>query len=505
MASEEYDVVIIGSGVGGGAVAHQLAGSAARVLVLERGTELPHEPQNRDAEAVFCEHRYRTTETWTSGARRFRPGQFYFVGGHTSFYGAAMFRLRERDFEATEHEDGLSPAWPIDYAALEPWYAVAERLFGVHGAAGLDPCEPWRSAPYPHGPVPHEPVIAEIEQRLRRRGLQPFPMPIAIDLHEGGRCERCSTCDAFPCLVDAKGDARTRLLAPALRQANVTLRTQALVTRLVTDSSGRRIVAAEVVRHGERQKVRGRHFVLAAGAINSAALLLRSATGAFPQGLANRSGTVGRHFMNHNCTALMAIDPARRNETRLPKTLALNDWYFGDAARGEPPLGHLQLLGKVGEPMLRGAMPRWVPRAAREWLAAHSVDWYAMSEDLPHADSRVGLNSDGSIDLQWRRTNQRTHRRLVAKACGLMRRIGYPLVFGKPFGLESPSHQCGTVRFGNDPAQSALDPWCRAWDHDNLHVVDASFFPSSGAVNPALTVAAQALRVGHHLRGEELQ
>jgi len=503
MAREQFDVVIIGSGVGGGAVAHQLAGSAARVLVLERGPRLPREPQNWDPQALFVEQRYRTTETWTSAGRRFTPGMFYFVGGHTKFFGTAMFRFRERDFEAVEHEEGLSPAWPIRYADLEFWYGEAERLFGVRGQAGSDPTEPPRSRPYPHPPLPHEPLLAQIETRLRAAGLKPFPMPSAIDFGDDGRCCRCANCDAFPCMIDAKGDAEVRLLRPALAAGNVTLRTEAKVERLLTDDSGRRIVAAEWSEHGERRTVYGDVFVLSAGAINSAALLLRSATSRHPRGLANRSDVVGRHYMTHNTSALMAVHPLQRNDTRFPKTLAVHDFYFGEGA-GSTPLGSLQLLGKIREPMLRGPLPH-VPRWLRGALASHSVDWYAQSEDLPHPDSRVTVGADGTIDLHWRRTNLSTHARWVAKCREILRATGYPIVLAKSFGTEVVSHQCGTVRFGDDPARSALDPWCKAWDHDNLYVVDAGFFPSSAAVNPALTIAAQALRVGHHLRAKALQ
>ncbi|HJV96759.1 MAG TPA: GMC family oxidoreductase, partial [Albitalea sp.] len=391
-----------------------------------------------------------------------------------------------------------SPAWPISYAQLEPFYAEAERLFGVRGAAGIDPTEPPRSAPYAHPPVPHEPVLAEIERRLQAQGLHPFPMPAAVDFGVGGRCQRCGTCDAFPCRIDAKGDAEICLIRPALRQPNVELRPNALVQRLITDDSGRRIVAAEVIENGVSTQVRGRVFVLSAGAINSAALLLRSATPRHPRGLANSSDVVGRYYMNHNCTGLMAIHPWRRNDTKFPKTLSVNDFYFGSSA-DDPPLGNLQLLGKIREPMLRDPL-RWLPRAAREALAAHSVDWYVMSEDLPQRDSTVRPRPDGGIELRWQRTNMLAHRRWVAKARSILKRTGYPIVLSRPFGIETPSHQCGTVRFGTDPATSALDPLCKAWDHDNLYVVDAGFFPSSGAVNPALTVAAQALRVGAHLR-----
>jgi choline dehydrogenase-like flavoprotein len=497
-AQDAYDVVIIGSGVGGSSVALQLAGSSARVLVLERGPLLPREVQNWDPEAVFCDRRYHCNETWYADGRPFHPGMFYFVGGHTKFYGTAMFRFRERDFGEVLHDEGISPAWPIDYASLEPWYGEAERLFGVHGQAGIDPTEPRRSTPFPHKPLSHEPLLTTIEQRLRAQGLKPFPMPSAVDQGPGGRCRRCANCDAFPCMVDAKGDAEIRVLRPALQARNIELRAGVLVERLLTDPGGRRIVAAEVLDAGVRRTIRADLFVLSAGAINSAALLLRSATARHSRGLANSSDVVGRHYMTHNTTALMAVHPWRTNTTRFPKTLAVHDFYYGDG-NGSKPLGSLQLLGKIREPMLRAPLP-WVPKLLRKALADHSVDWYAQSEDLPHPDSRVTLRPDGAIDLHWHRSNLAAHRRWVAKCKEILRGTGYPVVLSAPFGNEVVSHQCGTVRFGNDPSTSALDPFCKAWDHDNLYVVDAGFFPSSAAVNPALTVAAQALRVGQHLR-----
>ena len=502
MADESFDVVIIGSGVGGGAVALQLAGSGARVLILERGPVLPREPQNWDPEAVFVDHRYQTHEQWFAHGKPFRPGMYYYVGGHTKFYGTAMFRFRERDFETVEHEEGESPAWPIKYATLEPWYDHAERLFGVRGLAGADPTEPPRGAPYAHPPVPHEPVIAAIEARLRGQGLKPFPMPSAVDFGMNGSCQRCANCDAFPCKVGAKGDAERCLLKPALRAPNVVLRSSVRVERLATGASGRRITAVEVTEGGVRSSISAGLFVLSAGAINSAALLLRSANPRHPRGLANSSDTVGRHYMTHNTTALMAVHPFRHNRTSFPKTLALHDFYFGDGPNSKP-LGSLQLLGKIREPMLREPLAA-MPRFMRDALASRSVDWYAQSEDTPHRDSRVSVRGDGGIELQRRRTNLRAHARWVDKCRGLLRATGYPIVLTKAFGLEAVSHQCGTVRFGSDPSSSALDPLCKAWDHDNLYVVDAGFFPSSAAVNPALTVAAQALRVGHHLRAEVL-
>ncbi|MGY0195078.1 GMC oxidoreductase [Leptothrix sp. BB-4] len=496
--SNDADVVIIGSGVGGGSVALQLADSGARVLVLERGPVLPREKQNGDVEAVFCDHRYRTTDTWFADGRPFRPGMFYFVGGHTKFYGTAMFRFREQDFEALQHEEGISPAWPIRYADLEPWYGHAEQLFGVRGEGGLDPTDPPRSQPYAHAPVPHEPLLATIESRLKAQGLKPFPMPSAVDFGPGGSCRRCANCDAMPCRFDAKGDAEMRLIRPAQARGNVEVRPGVFVERLITDATGRRIVEAEVIADGQRQRIRGDLFVLSAGAINSAALLLRSANERHPRGLANSSDVVGRHYMTHNTTALMAVHPFKKNTTRFPKTLAVHDFYFGDGP-GTTPLGSLQLLGKIREPMLRGPLGK-VPTFIRSALAEHSVDWYAQSEDLPHPDSRVTLRPDGHINLHWHRTNLKAHQRWVERCRQILRDTGYPIVLAKGFGTEVVSHQCGTVRFGDDPATSALDSHCKAWDHDNLHVVDSGFFPSSAAVNPALTVAAQGLRVGAHLR-----
>lgn len=500
MRQQHVDVAIIGSGVGGGSVALQLAGSGGSVLVIERGDYLPKEAQNGDPEAIFAQQRYKTTDTWYADGRAFRPGMFYFVGGHTKFYGTAMFRFRERDFERVEHEEGVSPAWPIAYGDLEPWYTQAEQLFGVRGQAGEDPTEPPRSAGYAYAPVPHEPVLARIEERLLAQGLRPFAMPCSIDFGPGGNCRRCADCDAMACQFDAKGDAEVRLMRPALQSSNVRLMTGTLVERLITDDSGRRIVAAEVVQGGLPLRIHADQFVLSAGAINSAVVLLRSANARNPQGLANSSGVVGRHYMTHNTTALMAVHPLWKNTTRFPKTLAVHDFYFGEKPGGYPR-GSLQLLGKIKEPMLRAALPQ-VPRFLRQWLAEHSVDWYAQSEDTPHPQSRITLRADGGVNLHWHRTNLQAHQRWVSQCRQILRKTGYPVVLTKPFGTEVVSHQCGTVRFGNDPATSALDPLCKAWDHDNLYVVDAGFFPSSAAVNPALTVAAQALRVGAHLRSQ---
>ncbi len=494
----DYDIVIIGTGAGGGTLAYALRDSGARLLLIERGDFLPQEPQNWSPEAVFDQARYKAREFWYDAAGRpFKPGVHYVVGGNTKVYGAALQRLRREDFAELEHEGGLSPAWPITYDELEPYYARAEQLYRVHGTGGQDPTEAPRSGPYPFPAVPSEPYIEELAVRLRAQGLHPYDLPLGVDLRAGGACIRCKTCDGFPCRLHAKSEAEVCCVQPALESADVELWTGAYARRLLTDTAGRRIEAVEVERDGDHLTVRALLVVVACGAVNSAALLLRSATDAHPRGLANSSGLVGRNYMVHNNTALMAVHPGRVNRTVFQKTLAVNDFYLPGPGRPYP-LGNIQLLGKLQAGMLT-ADQRFVPRPLLGAMAARSVDWWVMSEDLPDPENRVTLGPGGAVQVHWRPNNLAAHERLIAQARRMMRRAGYPLVFTRRMGIETNSHQCGTVRCGHDPATSVLDPYCKAHDLENLYVVDASFFPSSSATNPALTIAAQALRVAERL------
>ena len=494
--SEITDILIVGSGIGGATLAAGLAGRGAKITILERGQQLPDSPATRDARAIFVEGRFRPAETWRDArGTAFNPGNYYYVGGNSKLYGAVLLRYRAQDFAAMEHADGVSPAWPFAYDVLEPWYARAEALFEVRGAAGEDPTEPRRSTPYPYPPVADEPAIAAVRARLAALGVRPFSLPLAIDLERWLR--RAPTpWDAYPDARSGKYDAETAPLAQALLSPDVSLVTGAEVERLILAPDGRHIEGVEFRHRGQRRRMRAAAVVVSAGAVNSAALLLRSATQACPEGVANRSGVVGRHFMNHNLTAMLAVDPRRRNDAVYQKTLGINDFYLDDGRDG-PPLGNVQLLGKVTAPVLKANL-RWAPDPALGWLAAHSVDWLLMGEDLPDPNSRVRL-AGSSIVLDWRRSNLTAHRQLAARMRELLRAAGYPVVLARAFDRRTPSHQCGTVRFGTDPASSALDPFCRAHDHPNLFVVDASFMPSSAAVNPALTIAAQALRVADHM------
>lgn len=480
--------------MGGGTLARALAGSDAKVLLLERGEFLPREAENWSPEAVFLENRYKAKEVWQNAAGGvFHPGVHYWVGGNTKLYGAALPRLRKEDFGALEHEGGTSPAWPVTYEEFEPYYAMAERWYLVHGKTGEDPTDPPRSGDFPFPAMPHDPYMAELCDKFRAQGLKPFSLPVGLDLREGGDCIRCRTCDAFVCQLGAKGDAERCGVRPALEHDNVEIMTGVYARRLLTDPGGRTVTGVEIEYGGERSVIRAGTYVVSGGAVNSAALLLRS----HPDGLANNSGLVGRNYMVHNNAVLIAVHPTKKNPTVFQKSLALNDFYFS-GPNFPYPLGNLQPVGKLQAAMLAGAAPR-VPKPLLGAVASRSTDWWVMSEDLPDPENRVTLAADGTIRIHWTPNNVVAHQRLMTEAKRVMREAGYPVLLDRTMGIETNSHQVGTLRFGNDPANSVLDPFGKAHDLDNLYVVDASFFPSSSAVNPALTIAAQAIRVAEHL------
>jgi choline dehydrogenase-like flavoprotein len=505
---DHYDVIIIGTGAGGGTLAHRLAPSGKRILLLERGGYLPREPENWDSHEVFNDDRYLSEEQWIDkDGTAFKPHQQYFVGGNTKFYGAILFRLRERDFDEVPHYGGVSPAWPIAYQDLEPYYTEAERLYLVHGQRGEDPTEPPASGPYPYPAVSHEPRIQQLADDFAATGHRPFHLPVGVDMDENdpeaGRCVRCDRFDGFPCLTDGKADAHVLCVRPALALPNVTLRTHAKVERLETSADGRSVTEVVVERRGNREVYRGDVVVVSAGAVNSAALLLKSASERHPDGLANGSGQVGRNYMAHINSGVIAISQTP-NETKFQKTLGVNDYYWG--AEDSPlPLGHIQMLGKSDRNILRAGAPWFAPGLALDYMAKHAIDFWLTSEDLPHRDNRVTVDRQGRIHLAKTYHNEEAHKRLLKKLKGLMGHLGChqaipsATILDQRIPLAGVAHQCGTVRFGTDPASSALDVDCKAHELDNLYVVDTAFFPSSSAVNPALTAMANAMRVGDHL------
>ena len=511
--ADQYDVIIVGSGAGGGTLAHRLAPSGKRVLILERGDWLPREPQNWDAEAVFVDNRYISKDTWfDSEGKAFQPQVHYFVGGATKFYGAALYRLRERDFGELKHYGGISPAWPIDYHVLEPYSTQAEQLYQVHGARGEDPTEPPSSAPYPFPPVSNEPRIQQLFDDMAKVGLHPFHAPCGIMLDEAepafSACIRCATCDGFPCLVHAKSDADVIAVRPALRHSNLTLVRNAYVRKLETDSSGRTVTTVVADVDGTEQRFSADVVVVSAGAVNSAKLLLASASDRHPNGLANGSDQVGRNYVFHNSRAFLAVS-TEKNDTRFQKTLGVNDFYFGDPDF-DYPMGNMQMVGKSSAPMYRGEKPiesALAPTFVLGDVAEHAVDFWLSVEDLPDPDNRVTLDRDGQVVLSYTSNNQEPMEQLYHRVKKHLSHLGmHPhhliprdVYMKNDIPVAGCAHQAGTVRFGADPATSVLDTDCKAHELDNLYVVDTSFFPSIGAVNPALTAMANALRVGDHL------
>ena len=517
-APDRYDVIVIGSGPGGGTMVHALASTGKRILLLERGDYLKREQANWDTEEVFVKARYQANETWySSDGETFAPGLHYFVGGNSKVYGAILFRLRERDFHGVRHPDGIAPEWSVKYDEFEPYYQAAEELFQVRGLRGEDPTEPPAPKPYAHPPIRHEPRIQELADGLTREGLHPFHLPVGALLDQDDQglalphspCIRCDRFDGYPCLVDGKSDAQVIVVDPTVRaHPNVTLLTRACVDRLDTNPSGTEVTGVSVVRDGVRRSFSSDIVVVACGALSSALLLLRSTSDAHPTGLANKSGQVGRNYMRHNNAVVLAISKTP-NPTKFQKTLGINDYYFG-SDDWEYPLGHIQMVGKSDGAQVHGeGLPKflqWFPEKPFDWVAKHSIDFWLTSEDLPKASNRI-FYKDQKVHLDLTETNVEGNKRLrqklemITNMSGIYSQlIDRGLYLGQNTPIGGTAHQAGTLRFGDDPETSVLDRDCRAHGIDNLYVTDASFFPSVGAVNPTLTIIANALRVADRIR-----
>jgi choline dehydrogenase-like flavoprotein len=567
----EYDAIVIGTGAGGGTLALHLAQAGKNILILERGPFLPQEKLNWDTSAVFLDNRYHTRETWQDkDGKPLHPQQSYFVGGQTKVYGAAMFRMRAEDFGVIQHKGGISPAWPITYADMEPFYCQAEELFHVHGDLGTapsvpggygsshDPTEPFHSARYPYRAFTNEPRMQTIEDDVRKLGIHTFPIPLGLKRNPAdplaSKCVRCDTCDGYPCLVHAKSDADINCIRQIMHFPNVTLMTNSRVTRLLTNSAGTAVAAVEVIhtgadaasRDGNAATYRAGFFAVCAGAINSAVILLASASDKHPTGLANRSDQVGRNFMYHQADALLALGP-EGNDDSYTKTWGTNDFYFKDSDPAYPfPLGQVQPVGSFHHEMMKGDAPPLTPGFLLEKMKQHAVPWWLTTEDLPDPNNRVTLHNTtplsvvnaqpgvggahpagdtgrtneteqvsdsgpGRIQLSYTPNNMESFNRLKDRWVDVLKQAGHattsvPLhaYFKKRIPLEGVGHQNGTCRMGTDPATSVLDPHCKAHDLDNLYVVDASCFVSASAVNPSLTIIANAIRVAEHLLAERV-
>ncbi|WP_353068880.1 GMC family oxidoreductase [Tunturibacter empetritectus] len=585
--SSQYDAIVIGTGAGGGTLAMHLALAGKNILILERGPFLPQEKLNWDTSAVFLDNRYHTKEVWQNKeGQDLHPQQAYYVGGQTKVYGAAMFRMRAEDFDVIRHQGGISPAWPISYADLEPYYTRAEELFHVHGDLGsapsipggfgssFDPTEPFHSKPYPYPALSNEPRMQTIEDDVRRLGVHTFPIPLGLKRNEAdpvaSKCVRCDTCDGYPCLVHAKSDADINCIREIMHLSNVTLMTNTRVTRLLTNATGTAVTAVEVIHSGpggaydnasEQNKSDALSpsrsdrtatytagiFALCAGAINSAVVLLASANEKHPNGVGNLSDQVGRNFMYHQADALLALS-TQRNEDAYTKTWGTNDFYLKDSDPAYPfPLGQVQPVGSFHHEMMKGDAPPLTPGFVLETMKHHAVPWWLTTEDLPDPENRVTLhnttplsvedvqpgvvgahpfgdtgrtnqsepvtkNAPHRIQLAYTPNNVKSFDRLKERWVDILKEAGHataqvPLhaYFKKRIPLEGVGHQNGTCRMGEDPSTSVLDVHCKAHDLDNLYVVDASCFVSASAVNPSLTIIANAIRVSEHLLQDRLR
>ncbi len=494
----DFDVVIIGSGAGGGALAYTLADTGKKILILEQGTFLPREKRNWDPAFIFGEDGYKADETWEGPeGEDIRPIVYYNVGGNTKMYGALLHRQRPEDFEEQQHKGGLSPAWPVGYDEYEPYYMMAEHVMKIHGNRGEDPTAGWSSGPFPFKAFPHEPRIQEVADQLEAMGLHPHHSNLALnrDIDEPWRrpCIACNTCDPFPCMVHAKSDAETALIRPALKHENVTLWTGSRVEKLIEENG--KITRVEGTRDGEPLSISADLVVVSCGAIQTAALLLRSK-------VANSSDQVGRNFTKHNQSGISALNYDNPNPTIFQKTLGVHDFYHGSPEH-DYPLGTIQLTGKAHWTRIMGDYAdQGMKKDRAEVVQKYAVDFWFTSEDLPDANNRIQWTDKG-IKFNYRPNNRESHYELLDYFQEkYLKPQGFTDFLRSTKGLEFTWHQAGTAQFGTDPKKSVLDRNCKAWDLDNLYVVDASFQPSQGATNPTLTIVANAIRVGEHLRKE---
>ncbi len=511
----QYDIIIIGTGTGGSTMAYQLAPTGKKILILERGGFIPKEKENWDAKKVVAEGIYRPNEMWyDKDDKPFKPFIHYNVGGNSKFYGAAMFRFRENDFNNVQHYGGLSPAWPFGYQTLEKYYDVAEKLFSVHGERGADPTEPTTHNNYPYRPLPYESLTKDLSEKLKQIGLNPFPLPMAIKLPQESNKNVSPVIlenfDGFPDPTDSKADGQTSCLNIALQYPNVTMLTNAYVEKIITNDEGNKVTGVEVIIDGKVNIFNTEFIFTACGAINSAALFLRSKSDKHPNGLANSSGLVGKNLMLHHNGCLVAFTK-KNNDSKFQKSFGIADFYHG-ADDSDLPLGEIQLMGRNDPDTIMWLGGEKFADKTYEELKAMSIDFWLTAEDLPSEKNQVSLREDGSIKVRYERTNYEAYERLKEKLKQTFDKLGeidadYKDVFWNGYDLDvtGVSHQNGTLKMGENPTNSVVDTNCKTHDIENLFVCDASFFPSCGAFNPALTLVANALRVGEWVITNKLQ
>ncbi len=524
-----WDVIVVGTGMGGGMLGYSLARSGRRVLFVEKGrSTLPGtpgtiraampelaEPQAYRSPAGYYDalaRAGRSTDEIDDISGRFPKRFVPFIGagtgGSSALYGMVCERFFAQDFTPRQNfrdpgDSTVPEAWPITYDQMRPWYAQAEKLLGVRGAP--DPLRPEAAEvglpPAPPFSTDNQPLV----NYLAGRGLHPYHLPMACDYTDG-----CATCQAHLCPRSCKNDAARNGVLPAVAEHGAHLLTECRVLRLDAD---RTLVRQVIAQHrSDMLALKAKVVVLAAGALATPVLLLNSRSGEWPAGLANGSDWVGRNLMRHLLEPIEIWPNPKRKIKAANKEIGLNDFYFWEGQK----YGTVQSFGEIppmewltNRPGWRGKALRVMSPAGRriyQRFVTGGLVLAAIMEDLPYLDNRILPCNRPSVDDRQRlRLHYRLHPSEVERRAAFLRQLKEvlqpfrKLTLGSGKGNANLGHVCGTCRFGADPKTSVLDPQNRAHEVDNLYVVDTSFFPSSAGLNPSLTVAANALRVAAHV------
>jgi choline dehydrogenase-like flavoprotein len=495
---QHYDVIVIGSGPAGATLVRQLCVAGLKVLLLERGQAMPLQDQNIADVNLFRKDRYHPGEQWFgSDGDPFSPQMVYALGGNSKIWGGVLERLREREFQGLSLQEGPTPDWELRYGDLAPWYEQAETLYRVHGRGGVDPSEPPRLGDFPHAPRPIEPFMEELRLGLQRQSLHPYDLPLSWS--ESAQ--------------DPSGDAERFGLDPLADQPGLSLRCGAAVAALHVSPSGHEVRGVEALIDGQSWLFQGHQVVLAAGAINSAVILLRSVNERHPRGLSNGSDQLGRNLMKPQLTSILQL-AAVANSGRYGRSLACSDFLWGDR-NVSFPLGMVQNGGGVlQDPLFAESPPvlslvtRLMPDFGLEQLASRSICWWAMSPVRPDAHNRVSLRSD-RVQITYQPNNREAHDRLVYRWIDVLKSLeADPLTQvvssapTHPRGeapLSVMGYACGTCRMGSNPATSVVDLEGRSHEIANLSIADASILPGCPSVGPGLTLIALALRLADRL------
>lgn len=507
-----FDAIVIGSGFGGSMAAKVLVEAGLKVLMLERGGWVARGPHNweMDGSVDLTPHYFKESPIRVlAGGNKKVMGSYAAVGGPSVFYGGVSFRFRENDFTPSQDIIADSGAeWPFAYRDLEPYYSKAEQILDVAGDESGDPTEPFHSEGYPQKPSGLADISRKIEAAAQSLGLHPFRLPLAINYSSNDRsgCINCTTCDTFACAINAKNDLAA-VVIPQLITKGMQLLPNTVVTRL--NHQNGKITSLEAVdsKTGEKHSFTARRFLLSAGSLGSPHLLLASGLNEVNPG----GETIGHYLMRHVNAIVFGIFPyVADKENRFHKQLGINDFYWGHPAISHPrgKLGSLQQLQTPPAGLVENELPFGLGKLVSPGLKL-LTGLLTIAEDQPQYANYMDIDWQSKDRFGLPRLQIRHHysprdkaalKALTKQARRILRKSGALLHY--VHHIRTFSHAVGTVRMGLNPQTSALDQYCNFRGIDNLFVVDGSFMPTSAGLNPSLTIAANALRVGEFIRGQ---